>query len=94
MKIYWSLKELPELAALSPEQQKQAWKECYKKYALKLWQSWVALALMVALMVIGINLLGGFLGGAIGGGLGAGIWSVTLTNVLRPHLKAYVEQNP
>ncbi|MBW4522930.1 MAG: hypothetical protein KME16_25100 [Scytolyngbya sp. HA4215-MV1] len=93
MKVYWSIKEIPELANLSPEQRKQAWGDCYKKYALKSWQSWVGIGVMAMLIIVGIKLFGPILGGAIGGGLGGGIWSVILTNYLRPYLKNYVEQN-
>jgi hypothetical protein len=93
VKIYWSIKDIPKLANLSPEQRKQAWGECYKKYALKSWQSWVGLGVMAMLIAVSAKQLGPIVGGAIGGGLGGGIWAVILTNYLRPHLKAYVEQN-
>jgi MFS superfamily sulfate permease-like transporter len=93
MQIYWSIKQIPELANLTPEQQKQAWQACYKKYALKSWPSWVLLGVMATLIIVCSRYFGPILGGAIGGGVGGGLWGLTLTNTLRPHLKTYVEQN-
>ena len=93
MKVYWSIKEIPELANLTPEQQKQAWRACYKKYALKSWPSWVLLGVMALLIVVCGHFFGPIVGAAIGGGVGGGLWGVAITEALRPHLKAYVEQN-
>jgi len=36
MQIYWTLNQIPELQGLTPEQTKQAWQFCYKKYALNI----------------------------------------------------------
>ncbi|CAN1210502.1 Glycine zipper family protein [Tumidithrix helvetica PCC 7403] len=96
MQFYWSINQIPELASLTPEQKKQAWQFCYKKYAFKHWQIWaslVSLGLLVAvctkLFNVGNSVVSAAIGGAIGGGLGGGIFGVTTTNVLRPHLIDY-----
>lgn len=93
MEIYWSLKQVPELADLTPEQQKQTWRACYQQYGLKHWQSWACLVAMAVLITIAIKFIDPLWGGIIGGGLGGGIWGTVLTNILRPHFKSYVEQN-
>jgi hypothetical protein len=95
MQFYWSINQIPELAGLSPEQKKQAWQFCYKKYAFKHWQSWVSLFGIGMLVVLGTKLfnLGPVIGGAIGGGIGGGIFGVTMTNVLRPHLRDYADSH-
>jgi uncharacterized membrane protein len=93
MQIYWSNKDIPELANLTAEQQKQAWQACYKKYALRSPSAYVGMGIIVVLVIIGINLFGPIVGGAIGGGIGGGIFGILVQNALRPHLKAYVEQN-
>ena len=93
MKIYWRIKDIPELANLTPAQQKQAWRACYTKYALKSWLTWVFLGVMVLLIIVCSRFFGPILGGAIGGGIGGGLWGVTIVHTLRPHLKAYAEQN-
>lgn len=88
MQIFWTINQIPELQGLSPEQTKQAWQFCYKKYAFKHWQSWVSLFALGILVAIGSKF--GIFGAAIGGGLGGGIFGLITTNVLRPHLQDYV----
>ena len=88
MQIFWTINQIPELQGLSPEQTKEAWQFCYKKYAFKHWQSWVSLFALGILAAAGSKF--GIIGAAIGGGLGGGIFGLTATNVLRPHLQDYV----
>jgi hypothetical protein len=88
MKLYWSSKDIPELAPLSPRQRQQAWKVCYRNYAFKYWQTWVSIGVLSTLVTVGLQV--GTAGVAIAGGLGAGIFSQTVTHVLRPHFRNYV----
>jgi hypothetical protein len=88
MQIYWTINQIPELQGLSPEQTKQAWQFCYKKYTFKHWQSLASL--LVVGILAGVGSRFGVIGAAIGGGLGGGIFGLTATNVLRPHLQDYV----
>ena len=92
MNFYWSINQIPELKSLTPEQAKQAWQSCYKTYALKKWQSWVALGILGILCAVG-NRYFGIIGSAVGAGLGGGIFGVTTTNILRPHLAEYVSSH-
>jgi hypothetical protein len=93
MKIYWTINQIPELAGLTPDQSKEAWQFCFKKYAFKHWEVWVSLFAIGLLVVVAQFVLGGIIGAAIGGGLGGGIFGVTCTNVLRPHLRDYVSSH-
>lgn len=92
MQIFWTINQIPELQGLSPEQAKQTWQFCYKRYAFKHWQSWVSLFVLGILVSVGSKSFG-IIGAAIGGGLGGGIFGFTTTNVLRPHLQDYVSNN-
>jgi hypothetical protein len=92
MQFYWSTDQIPELAGLSPEQKKQAVQFCYKKYALKHWQSWLSLFVLGILVTVGSRFFG-VIGSAIGGGIGGAIFGVTTTNMLRPHLLDYVSKH-
>ncbi|WP_055075891.1 hypothetical protein [Pseudanabaena sp. 'Roaring Creek'] len=92
MQIYWSTEQVPELANLKPEQSKQAWQFCYKKYAYKHWQVWASLSLLGILAALGSKYFG-IIGAAIGGGIGGGIFGVVSVNVLRPHLRDYVSSH-
>jgi len=93
MKIYWSNKDIPELANLTPDQQSRAWKACYGQYIFKHWQTWASFGLIAIFIMVGMAKFGPILGGAIGGGLGGFVFSQVAMNVLRPHLRDYVEKN-
>ncbi|PZO38155.1 MAG: hypothetical protein DCF19_16930 [Pseudanabaena frigida] len=92
MQFYWTINQIPELAGLTPEQTKEAWQFCYKKYAFKHWESWVSLFVLGILVAVGTRYLG-IIGAAIAGGIGGGIFGLTATNVLRPHLQDYVSNH-
>lgn len=47
MKLYFSLKAIPELAELSPVERRLAWHTC-KGHAWRRWQTWVATVLAAA----------------------------------------------
>ncbi len=89
MKLYWSSKDIPELAALSAEQQKQVWAVCYRNHAFKHWKTWLSVGVLSALVTVGGR--AGTVGVAIAGGIGAGVFSQTVTHVLRPHLRKYAD---
>lgn len=89
MQFYWSTNQIPELQGLSPEQTKQAWLFCYKRYTFKHWQSWASLVFLGILVAVSSRFFG-VIGAAIAGGLGGGLFAVTVSNVLRPHLHDYV----
>jgi hypothetical protein len=45
MALFWSLKNVPELAGLSPREKKYLWRQCWRN-AYRHWQTIVALALL------------------------------------------------
>jgi hypothetical protein len=61
MPIHWSYKSLPELAALSDAERKDVWKKANWQ-AYEQWQTWLATAIVFALMVF----LGRWLGSTFG----------------------------
>jgi hypothetical protein len=91
MKIYWSAENTPELASLTPKQRKQVYNVCCRRYALKRWEFWASLVVLLTAVMAGTKVVGGAVGGAIAGGVGGGVTSVVLTNTLRPQFKEYVE---
>jgi hypothetical protein len=91
MKIYWSAAETPELASLTPKQRQQVCKVCYRRYALKRWEFWASLVVLLAAVTAGTKVVDGAVGGAIAGGIGGGVTSIVLTNALRPQFKDYVD---
>jgi hypothetical protein len=95
MKLYWSIDKIPEFAGLLPKQQKRALRFCVKKYALRLWQTWVCIFVMISLSLAARSIFqfSGTISDAITGGIcGLAVW-LTLINVLRPHLHDYVREN-
>jgi hypothetical protein len=92
VKIYW-WGDIPEIAALSPSQQGEAWRACYFQHGLKYWETWVSLVLTGFLAALGGG-IADWIGAAIGGGLGGLVFGQVLTNKLRPHLRDYVARTP
>lgn len=74
MKIYWTLKQIPELSSLSFQERGKRWRKAYKK-SFRHWETWLGLiccGLCAAAGawggdVLNIRLLGGGIGGAVGG---------------------------
>lgn len=107
MRIYWRLKDVPELSVLEPKQRATAHRACYTRIWRK-WQFWVGMA------ACGLSLLGGIalaqlvgrwlqldpaslwlgmIGAGIGGGIGGLVYGVIATNALRPDYAEYVKQH-
>jgi hypothetical protein len=91
MKLYWSNKDIPELANLSPKQRGKAWRACYLKYAFRYWQTWLALVLIFVFVAIG-NKLAGVVGSALGAGIGGFLLFQLVASVVRPHLREFVNR--
>ena len=104
MQIYWMLKDVPELAPLSPKERSVVHWSCYTRHGLVAWQSKVALLAsgLCASAGVGVSHLVRLwlelqpslwqvgIGGAIGGGLGSFIFSQVVTRQLRPFYAEYV----
>lgn len=94
MRIYWSLKSIPELAEVPKKDRKKIWRRCFLK-ALRNWQTLVAGAALGLCAALG-NILGEILGypcigGAIGGAAGGLICSQVAIKRARPYIREYLE---
>lgn len=107
MKIYWSLKDVPELAHLSlPERRRvhhacngQAFKSrrCLAALSLCVLSCWLGILLCAGLLwLLGCSFpivlgVGSVVGGAIGGGIGGLVYGQIVTGYLRPFYADYLK---
>ncbi|EHK62416.1 hypothetical protein [Halomonas sp. GFAJ-1] len=74
MKIYWTLKQIPELSSLSSRERGKRWRKAYKK-SFRHWETWLGVICCGLCGAAGawvgdvfnLGLLGAGIGGAIGG---------------------------
>ena len=107
MKIYWSFKDVPELAGLSLVERRRVNNACYVR-AFKSRRCLVAMGVCVLCCWLSILLcsgllwlfgcspavylaVGGVIGGAIGGGIGGLIFGQVVTEYLRPFYAEYIK---
>ncbi|HNR99956.1 MAG TPA: hypothetical protein PKX48_13315 [Planctomycetota bacterium] len=95
MHIYWSLKQLPELAGLSRSERNRRWRAaCWRSF--RHWQIWVALAIAGLCSgagtrvgaVLGRSFAFSLLGAGIGGAIGGFVFLQIATPVIRRYLRA------
>lgn len=90
MRIYWTLRSIPELAALPPKDRKRLWRQCFKE---AMHETPTKLALVAVGLCAG---LGTMLFGPIGSGIGSGIRGFLFSQVVsaqaRPYLRAAIER--
>jgi hypothetical protein len=98
MKLYWSIKSIPELADLPKQNRKTAWKNTYLKHWIKvgLLPTLIVMVCVIAGSVFAENHyghLGGLICAGIAGGIGGFIgWEIT-ANMIRPYLREYLNSN-
>jgi hypothetical protein len=90
MRMYWTIKRIPELAGLPPQEQRRLWRDGYSE-AHRHWQTWASLAITGVGAAVGLY-LGGlvgwkFVGSAIGAALGAVPHAIVSTELARRHLR-------
>jgi hypothetical protein len=103
MKIYWSYKYVPELAALSPRERRAVVRSCFWRFT-RHWQCWLALAAYLVCGLVGV-LVGALLEFAVGlppavhfvcvvlgACVGAIIWCQVVLEQLRPDFRQYLER--
>lgn len=74
MKIYWTLKQIPELSGLSSKERGKRWRKAYKK-SFRHWETWLGVICLGLCAAAGswvgdalnMRLLGAGIGGACGG---------------------------
>ncbi len=105
MTIFWSFKDIPELAELPRSESKKIWLKCYLK-SFQNWQTWLG--------VIGCGLCTGFgviightisdtnIAGCIGAGIGGGISGIIfgrifnkiiIPKIIRPYIREYIKSH-
>jgi hypothetical protein len=91
----WSIDAMPELTGLSPEQKKQALQFCVKKYAFKLWQTWLCIFVVASLSLVPRSIFNftGMIADAMTGGISGMAGWLTTINALRPRLHDYARKN-
>jgi len=90
MRIYWTLRQIPELATLSRAERGLVWRRAYRK-AFGHWQTWAGLAACGVLSGIG-GYVGGlfghsYIGAVVGGGVGGFVFSQVLAHVVLGHYR-------
>ena len=80
MKIYWTLKSIPELKDLSLRERGRRWRSAYKS-AFRHWQTWGGLVLCGAFAGAGSH-FGGMAGTVLLAGLGGFIYGQIVTHVV------------
>ncbi|MBB3059570.1 hypothetical protein [Microbulbifer rhizosphaerae] len=90
MKIYWTLKSIPEFSALSIQERGARWRKVYTK-CFRHWQTWLGLATCGFCVILGGHIGGvvgmGLLGAALGGGIGGLIFSQAFIIVARRYYR-------
>jgi hypothetical protein len=97
MRLYWSIKHIPELAGLPADEQRRLWRDNYME-AFRHWQMWASLAITGVGAIVG-SLLGAWVGwqivgGAIGAALGAVPHSIVSTELVRRRLRTMTSSAP
>ncbi|WP_058960719.1 hypothetical protein [Type-E symbiont of Plautia stali] len=85
MKIFWTLKSIPELADLDLWERGRRWREAYKS-AFRHWQTWAGLIVCGAFGYSGAYFFG-IAGSVIMSGLGGFVYGQIVTNVVLKHYR-------
>lgn len=85
MKIYWTLKSIPELAGLTLWERGRRWRSAYKS-AFRHWQAWTGLAVCGAFGYAGSYFFG-IAGTVILAGLGGFVYGQIVTHVVLKHYR-------
>ena len=96
MPIHWSYKSLPELTDLADAERKNVWKKANRQ-AYEHWQTWLASAIVFALMVLLGHWLGSmfghdFIGTIVGVALASAIVDRIVFRIARSHLERIITQ--
>ena len=97
MKIYWSIKRIPEIAALPAQERKARWVAAFSRTRQN-WKAWLALLACAAIgglgalagRELGIGVGGALVGGALGGFV---LWQL-LVAITRKHSRDILLGNP
>lgn len=85
VKIYWTLKSIPELKGLSLRERGKRWRSAYKS-AFRHWQTWAGLAICGAFGYAGAYFFG-IAGTVILAGLGGFVYGQIVTHVVMKYYR-------
>jgi hypothetical protein len=85
VKIFWTLKSIPELADLDLWERGSRWRRAYKS-AFRHWQTWAGLAICGTFGYAGAYFFG-IAGSVIMSGLGGFVYGQIVTNVVLKHYR-------
>ncbi len=91
MPFYWSLKSIPELAALPPTERRRVWRAALWRVHRD-WRMWAAMLVTSLGCALGF-VVGGALGwpntgGIVGAGIGGFLYGQIVVDLTRPHVAA------
>ena len=100
MKLYWSLKSIPELADLPKKDRYEIWKACYSM----VWRSWKSIILHIILIILFISVLTviyntfdkfiiGLLVAVSIGAICGFIEQQVAIYIIRPHIREYLSSH-
>ncbi|MBK0167488.1 hypothetical protein [Klebsiella sp. S69] len=92
MKIYWTLKSIPELSQLPLKERGKRWRCAYWR-TFRHWETWGALVLMALFTGSGSYFFSGF-GSAVMAGTGGFIYSQIVIYVARKYYLHYLKSEP
>ncbi len=97
MKIYWTIKSIPELSNLPDEERRRIWRRCWAK-ASGNWKTWIELCALCSTLALFTwffgrtwGLLGGIIGGIIVGSVLGLIWAQVVIRKTIPHIRAEID---
>ena len=107
MKVYWRLKDVPELAGLSWTDRIRVGRACFFRFGFGLWQFWVACLLEFVFIILGglaaslayafdlpraVSYACGLVGVLTGCLIYGWIYSTVVIDRLRPHFRDYIAE--
>jgi hypothetical protein len=96
MKIYWTLKDVPELSGLPSEERMRVWRAAHGKL-IRHWQYWAGLVGVGLCAGISVHIggligagvhIGGLIGVGVGGFVGGFIFDQVSKHLARPYIRA------
>lgn len=85
MRIYWTLKSIPELSKLSTDERVKRWRRTYKS-TFRHWETWAGLVLMGLFSGMGSHFFG-WVGTAVMCGLGGELYSQIVIYTARKYYR-------
>jgi hypothetical protein len=92
MKIYWSIKSIPEFVGLPKKERSRIWRRCHWRALKGSWGPWAGLITIAAFSSWG-SLLHESWGGIIGIALGGFIFFQVMMEAVQPYVREELQQS-